>query len=623
MNSTRPIRVSLILPALGVFVPLALLVAAGAGAKDDPEGSVLPQPAGAPGPETPTVAVPAVDFRLLTLRAGEGPYPWSIPGRIVRSFVTDDPNSLEIVASAGVKGRPELDAQVEWDVLPPAGFQVPDGATLRGPKLVVRLQRPDGNLNGMGEPLSFTVRARVAAEGRTHVRTLTVQQDPRDRLRQEYVDLERAYVPARSELLDEEQFKRAYGKKHPRVTFAELNWSRIPGREDRYPVILAAEELVRALSAAEVAYGRELQVSSGFRNPVRQVEVHGSVAESHHQYGRAADLYVAPDSAQPKTGRNYASEGDWLRLAAATMRGGGGWVEPMLACHVNTDGCHVHVDVREQGTRSQVVQISGKITDPTGLPVPGATVRLAGMPATTNAWGLFTLKHVLTPKEYDLSIEAPGRGLRTQKVSVASPMTTLALRMPTDPNPALIARVESSQPGPDGKLLVRLAVRNSGSTPALGLRLAAGPMNLPSRGTVTPAQLAVVGPGQETAVTLQLAGRANSNGGDQFGDGMPVVLSASYRNHQGEARGQALRLNVPLPAPAEPESPAASPDASTVPAAPRRRVVQGEGSAALGGLAIGGAAAAAAALARRRKRPAAPPAGEASVDPAQSTSPEK
>jgi len=610
-----------LLAGLGIFAPLAFFVAAGAGAKDGPEESILPQADPAPRAATPEVpAAAAVDFRMLTLRAGEGPYPWSVPGRFVRSFVTNDPNNLELVTSASVKGRPDLDSQIEWEVTPPAGFQVPAGVPLRGQKLALTLIRPDGNPTGAGDSLSLMVRCRVTVNGRVYTRAASLQQDLRDRLRQEYVDLERAYVPARSELLDEEQFKRTYGKKYPAVVFSELNWSKLPGREGRYPVILATEELLRTIQQTRVLYGRPLVVSSGFRNPVRQVEVHGTVAESHHQYGRAVDLYVAPDSAPPKTGRTVASEGDWLRLAASTLRGGGVWVEPMLDCHVNTDGCHVHVDVRENGTRSEIAQVTGTISDPSGLPIPGATVRLAGMPAQTNAWGVFTLKHVLTPKEYELSVEAPGRGVKTQKLAVAGPATTVALQMPADPNPALVARADAAQTGANGKVSVRVFVRNAGPSAALGLRLAAGPSDLPSRGgTVIPAHFPSVGPGQETAIQLELPARPARSASADGGDGMPVVFTASYRNAEGETRGQALRLNVPLPERSETQPAIERTEVSTpTPSrANAERRTNPDVGAAAGGLALGGAAAAASALARRRSKRLPEPPGEPSVDPAQ------
>jgi hypothetical protein len=153
------------------------------------------------------------------------------------------------------------------------------------------------------------------------------------------------------------------------------------------------------------------------------------VEESHHQYGRAADLYVPAVTLRPGAAEKVASEADWLRLAAAAQRGGGGWIEPMLACNVNTAGCHVHLDVREQGPRTSLVRITGQVTDATGQPVPNATVRLAGMPGATNPRGSFTLKHVLVPREYELLIEAPGVAPFRQPISVLE-NTSLAVRLP-------------------------------------------------------------------------------------------------------------------------------------------------------------------------------------------------
>src|SRR5205814_1337715 len=136
-----------------------------------------------------------------------------------------------------------------------------------------------------------------------------------------------------------------------------------------------------------------------------------------------ADLFVAPDSAPPKSGRTVASEKDWLRLAAASLRAGGVWIEPMTDTHVNTDHCHVHVDVRESGAQSSIVEVAGRVTDAGGNPVPGAWVRLAGMPAVTNAEGRYRLKHVLTPRDYDLQVEAPGLEPTKQKVTVTAEKT--------------------------------------------------------------------------------------------------------------------------------------------------------------------------------------------------------
>lgn len=434
-----------------IVVPLGLLAAAVMVAAQGPEDSSTVPPALAPAAPVseaprPPAAPPASRSRvqIFVLRAGPGPYPWLVPGRIARTFITNSARSLDLVAAARVKGDPSLSEQVQWEIVPPPGFVVPADAALTGPTLSVRLAREAGNPTGGGGPLSVMVTARVSTEAGVIEDSMTLTQDLRDRLRQEYVDLARAYVPARTKFLDETEFQRLYRRRYPRVSFAQLNWSRQPGSEERYPVILASESLVGALNEIEKVYGRPLVVSSGFRNPVRQVEVHAAVEESHHQYGRAADLYVPPDSAPPRTGRSIALPGDWLRLAAAAVRGGGSWIEPMLDCHVNTAGCHVHVDVRENGARSRVVQVTGTVTDPGGGPVSGANVELAGMTAQTNAAGRYTLKHVLTPREYELKVSAPGGEERTQTVLVGETGAVASILLSS---PSSI-RTASLVPGP-------------------------------------------------------------------------------------------------------------------------------------------------------------------------------
>lgn len=434
---SRTARAVCLLAPLAAVLTAAVVRAQGTGR----DSSVLPPaaapavappaaPAGDPRSTLPGSRVASPRLQLRSVRIGAEPYAWAAPGQAVKSFITNDPRLLEVAAEARISGRTEPAGKIEWEITPPVGFQVPEDAELTGPTLRVRLVRELGNSTGAGAPLSLTLSA-VDVSDRKHLQaSITVTQDLRDRLRQEYVDLERAEVPARKDMLDEDQFRRAYGKKYPDVTFAELNFSKQPDNEERYPVILAAESLVRTVQQLRAEYPLPVTLSSGFRNPVRQVEVHAVVGESHHQYGRAADLSVAPDSAPPKNGRTIAYPGDWLRLAAACLRAGGVWIEPMTECHVYTAGCHVHVDVREAGVQSRLVKITGVVTAADGLAVPGATVRLAGMEVLTNAVGAYELKHVLTPREYPLEVALPQHEPITRTVLVGETGAVASVRLP-------------------------------------------------------------------------------------------------------------------------------------------------------------------------------------------------
>ncbi|MBM3458439.1 MAG: hypothetical protein FJX77_07915 [Armatimonadetes bacterium] len=458
---------------------VAVVASAGAGGGRRPDSSALPE--AVPPPLAPSAA-PVVSapgdlkrgyVKLVALRAGREPHTWSLPGRVCRSFVTDKSEQVAVTAEARIPGSPQLEADLVWEVIPPEGFAPPETPLPSGPTLQTTLTRSGGNPEGRGAPLRVTLRASVAGQPGIRPLEWVLKQDLLDRLRQEYVDLERSVVPERREFLDEAAFRRRYGKKYPAVSFADLNWSWQPasaggGEAVRYPFILADEALVRTVHGIRGTYG-PVTVSSGYRNPVRQLVVHGSVGESHHQYGRAADLQVAPDSAPPHTGRKIAIGQDWLRLAAAALRAGGSWIEPMVACHVNTDGCHVHVDVREDGPFSTVVQVTGRVTDSWGAPVAGATIRMAGMSAITNANGAYTVKHVVTAREQTLELLDGENVVLTCPVRLATDRVAVAVQLPPTGSALAASRraealTEASEPRPTAAGATPPTVPPSGDT---------------------------------------------------------------------------------------------------------------------------------------------------------------
>lgn len=582
-------------------------------------------PQAAPGEVDPTSGrrAPArVEVLIRELRIGrDGGTPAA--GDAPHSFVTDSARELTVSARAVVRGGgvPVGNLAVRWEVTPPDGFSAPAGGFPEGPELRVVLRRPAGNPSALGDPLRLSVRARVSGfgEGAGKVAEVVARQDLRDRLRQEYVDLGRRYVPQRAELLDRDTYVRLYGKKYPAVTFEELNFSRQPGSRERYPYIMVSEQLLETLQRTEREYGRPLVYGSAYRNPWWQTIVHGSVAESHHQYGRAADLHVPINSSPPRDGRAIANERDWLYLAAAALRGGGVWIEPMLSCNPNTAGCHVHVDVREGGSRSRLVEVAGRVTDPQGFPVAGATVRMAGMPAVTNAQGEYRLKHVVHSSEHVLTVEAPGLGLLTRPVVLGPRLTSAALQMQAGPHATLAAHTEGVEQDPDGNgLVLRLAVRNLGRSPARNLRLQPG-----RAGEVTPEVMEALRPGETGRFLVRLASRRAP---------APVQVHATFATAGGAVRQQPLAVNTPSPemlefpvgavenpvgaseTHGEEHSPASGRGAPQEPDLP---VPQGltparpgpDGGAAAGGAALGAVAGAAAGMLRRRGR--ATPGGSA------------
>ena len=510
--------------------------------------SVLPD-----SPKSPTAAPrEAAQLELLSLRVGRSPVK-QLTG-LGGSFITNTGESLDITAEARVKGRPELAEAISWHLSAPTGFVPEANAQLSGTKLTLRLARNGGNPSGAGGYLALTVGAKVEVDGRALRRSVLLTQDARDRLRQEYVDLERREVPDRDELIDEGEFYRRFGRRYQSVSFEELNTSRNPATGQKYPAIPLAEELVRTVHRAEKAYGRPVQVTSGFRNPVRQLEVHAEVEQSHHQYGRAADLYVPPGTF--RGGKRIASEADWLRLASAALEAGGSWIEPMLACHPNTDQCHVHVDVRPGPPQSRVLTVRGRVTDPSGNPVPGATVRLAGMPAVANDQGDYQLKHVVSSPEEEISIEAPGRGTVTRSLVLAENPVLATLTMPADPQPSLLPRLEPGTRDGSGKAVLRLVLKNIGLSEARGVRLSAGMAGNSLRlGPVLPSELAAVPAGAEGSFNIEVTAAPGSVALARTES--PLQVTANFLTPSGQPRTQTWSLaaqvepapvTVPLPA---------------------------------------------------------------------------
>lgn len=491
-----------------------------------PEGSALP--------EAPKIAV-----EIVGLQVGPEQNVKRLKG-FGGTFITNSPDSLEIAADAKVAGHEDLTQAIRWQITPPAKFALPSGAQLSGSHLAIKLVRKGGNPTGAGPALTFTIKARVEPEGTAAPASVFFTQDDRDRLRQEYVDLSRTTVPTRDDLLDEGDFYRKFGRKYRGLSFDQLNTSKNPGNGQKYPAIPLTEPLLQVIRQTEKAYGRPLQITSGFRNPVHQEEVHAGVEESHHQYGRAVDLYVPPRSAVG--GKMVASEVDWLTLASAALKGGGAWIEPMADCGVNTDACHVHVDVRPGGPQSRMVAVQGQVTDPSGNPVAGATVKMAGMPVRTNAEGRYLLKHILNSQQETLSVEMGSRGPVDRAVVLAQNPLMMNLTLPADPQASLIARVEPAQRDSGGQATIRLSLKNVGLSEAKSVKLAVSILDPKvTLMQLSPPELASIPAGAEGACNVQVSVDKEDAAGLQSLQ-TRLQVGATYLAGSGQPRTQSWSL---------------------------------------------------------------------------------
>lgn len=587
-------------PLIGFALLCPLIVAAaGWSAQENlaPAGDTI-QTTPAPGPASPENGAPetpaedaALGVEITTLRAGAPPFAWAGEEKRLATFITDSDRRLSVVAWARARGAsPEA---IRWTVTPPAGFSLPDGALPTGPVLRVTLWRPQGNPKGGGGPLTLTVRASVERDGRTAETAQTITQDERDQMRQEYVDLRRETVPERRQFLDAGEYAKRYGRRFPQFRFEELNWSVNPETGERYRYAILAERLLEGLTRLRERHGGPLIVTSGYRNPTRQVEVHAPVRESLHQYGLAADLAVPSDVAFPKTGRKTPSEADWLAFAEVAAEAGASWVEPLPETEEHAGGYHLHVDFRAGGPRSACVSLKGRVLDAeTGEPVVGALVRVAGMPARTDAEGRFALRHVLTPRERRVAVTAQGYQPLTQAVPISAGANTCELRLRSEPRPRLVATLAPAvwKNERDGLAVAELRLRNTGERPARNVAVAAAvPEGAPPAVAVSPPRLEEVPPGEQ--VKLRLAFKVTPT---QNPEQEKVILRLVAYDPDGVARLQHVVATWTPPAP--------TPRAEAAPRPPRPV------HAAVGAAAVGAGVAGAVAVARHRTTKTMPPA---------------
>lgn len=88
--------------------------------------------------------------------------------------------------------------------------------------------------------------------------------------------------------------------------------------------------------------------------------------------------------------------------------------------------------------------VSGQVLNQvTGVPIPGATVRLNGVTLTTDANGRFSILVVLEPGVYQLVVTAPLFATATQQVVVESAGTTL-VTIPLQPLPGVLTGIVRS-----------------------------------------------------------------------------------------------------------------------------------------------------------------------------------
>ncbi len=138
---------------------------------------------------------------------------------------------------------------------------------------VTQAQRPITASREPNDPVQYRIKATVTHNGQTQEIVETVTQDERDIIRQEYVDFRTwrdrftLHVPYRNRIV-------------------EASRSQMRGNY----VLIVDSAMTELLTATEAQLGTTIDVSSGWRNPRRNLAAGSKAPNSNHQHGGAVDM---------------------------------------------------------------------------------------------------------------------------------------------------------------------------------------------------------------------------------------------------------------------------------------------------------------------------------------------
>ena len=162
-------------------------------------------------------------------------------------------------------------------------------------------QRPIGKPTQKNAPnlaVTYEITANVEIGAVVHQKVERITQDERDIIRQEYVDeqtwrkgwLQVYYKTVNKEKVRVERVSKAFTLPVPYREFFEESPARRDGLKGNYDLILnsALLDIYYAVQAKVEAF--RIYVSSGWRNPRRNIEADSTAEDSNHQHGGALDM---------------------------------------------------------------------------------------------------------------------------------------------------------------------------------------------------------------------------------------------------------------------------------------------------------------------------------------------
>ena len=252
-----------------------------------------------PGEIPRRVSLKPTELLLLVIGPNEGSFT-SLTGEneVLYSAVTFPPSSNEYLVNWTIEDWPDDDVESGDPDDPP-----------QGPSGIFTIEDLPVAPDGRGGPLKYLVAARLEIEGSVITKEDSIKQDELDQCRQEYIDLNKHFLPGREEFVNEGTY----------VDPGHFPFSEINTGDYSWAIFTIAQHLENIRNAIG---SQNMPVNSGYRNPVHNANI-GGATESRHIYGDAVDIALRDYNNDGKVDRE-----DWVYMRNAAYTEGATYIEP-------------------------------------------------------------------------------------------------------------------------------------------------------------------------------------------------------------------------------------------------------------------------------------------------------
>lgn len=260
---------------------------------------------------------PEAKLEMVSMRIGRDPQAQT---PVTSSFASNEMNRVSVIASASLLDKQCESPELAWRVFIPKYYAEKEHAGSYDFEHGFTI--PEASRGDRGDDFKVELNVNLVCEGDLADNLgVTIGQDDKDQLRQEYIDMKKERVPEREELLA--------CKNTRHFTQDQFNTSQ-KARGGRYSEILC--RILDNLEGVRTAAGEvAMAINSGFRNPYKNGRISGSGRESQHLYGLAADIGLEDFNKDGKT-----NDDDWHMMAKAA-KGSGACVEPDTSTWIHMD----------------------------------------------------------------------------------------------------------------------------------------------------------------------------------------------------------------------------------------------------------------------------------------------